>query len=117
MSVALLKKFFDLAKLEDKKCSICLDNVDTYNEAYITFKFEKDRNAIKVAKIINNEYKVSLYLPVFIWFIIYNWLCTVYIMPLLINQYKFSGKDLEIYKEKLKPAVFFTGKASIHFLL
>lgn len=37
MSVALLKKFFDLAKLEDKKCSICLDNVDTYNEAYITF--------------------------------------------------------------------------------
>lgn len=37
MSVALLRKFFELAKAEDKKCSICLDNVDTFDKAYITF--------------------------------------------------------------------------------
>jgi hypothetical protein len=37
MSVALLKKFFDLAKPEDKKCGICLDHINSYDEAYITF--------------------------------------------------------------------------------
>lgn len=37
MSTALLKKFFESANNEDKKCSICLDNVQTFSECYITF--------------------------------------------------------------------------------
>src|SRR6476620_928899 len=37
MSTALLKKFFQSAKDEDKKCSICLDNVKNFSDCYITF--------------------------------------------------------------------------------
>jgi hypothetical protein len=37
MSTALLKKFFELAKDDDKKCSICLDYIKNFSDSYITF--------------------------------------------------------------------------------